>query len=1087
MRIGCLQFAPKVGDIENNLNRADAVLSKANVEELDLMVLPELAFTGYNFRSLHEISPFLEPSGSGITSLWARTMALKYECVVTAGYPEKVDVSPKWPTGPEYYNSAIVVNADGETIANYRKSFLYYTDESWALEGKGFYHGFIPGVGNTSIGICMDINPYKFEAPWHAYEFAFHVLEMQTNIVIMSMAWMTREESRMFSRMPNEPDMDTLTYWVTRLEPLIRAETEGEIIVVFCNRTGSEGDATYAGTSAVIGIENGEVNVYGLLGRGQKELLVVDTSEPPFAKLVYRPEEEEEQVNPDEVKNSSLTGSDPTAPDHSTPATSDQGSDLEAEARAPSQAQAAERRDISSYGMANKSTVSLSLVDAPFTTSRDPSRGRLPQRKADLVPPPPPMVPMFPGDVSKEEANSPLIPALKGMVSTGAAPTPDKPTEPKHPTEKKSVTPIDVSAANSAATFRSPATEGPITIPQPSLPSPRDQALRPKLIIPQSPPMQPRQIHPSNPASARSVLSNNSFRSEISFHSVKSDESEASTLTIRSNPRPPEDSTPYPHSGMPLSGYPQKKKIYGGYVKIKTDAQFSSNFSPTTPFEDMSPVASSWYSRQPDSALRTPNSAGGWFPGTPIGRKPEPFPWHALGSARSRSRTSSRFATTKTPEPGTAVTAVPQGPMEYDEHRKTPKRPSSPKSRNASRSRTRDRSSSALSQREYAVVSQHLEDVANRACSVEQPEEIYANGVYAKEPAKSATLHSGQGPTSTLHGRSNNKEEKDTSPCSSSVPIAASPSILDRDAPRRMVIPTPVALEYYRPIGAAAYHQRSNSFSTRDEYYSFSPVAAIKEDSCPRTISRGRQPGPGAPGAPGTPVAPADVRGKAPVGSRDRTSSADSTRNDVLHHRVRRSSNRRENSAPSDRNNSRSQRHHRSGQSSRAEDRLEFERVEAIICPNCPVHGRRSSSSATNGRSHRSSRCRNHGPSASQDAEQRRRHGESGSTVSTSSRHAETQTVVAGSDANRGPVSAPLTTTRSPDYSVALAQDIQRPTTAPSTFNPPTPKAMSYIPLDDVEFEGDDERTGEFTLLQASVITYAEEKTPTAVQMSAMA
>lgn len=46
MRIGCLQFAPQVGDIDNNLNRADAVLSKANPEDLDLLVLPELAFTG---------------------------------------------------------------------------------------------------------------------------------------------------------------------------------------------------------------------------------------------------------------------------------------------------------------------------------------------------------------------------------------------------------------------------------------------------------------------------------------------------------------------------------------------------------------------------------------------------------------------------------------------------------------------------------------------------------------------------------------------------------------------------------------------------------------------------------------------------------------------------------------------------------------------------------------------------------------------------------------------------------------------------------------------------------------------------------
>lgn len=80
-------------------------------------------------------------------------MALKYNCTVLAGYPEKVDVSPNWPTGPEYYNSAIVVNADGETIANYRKSFLYYTDESWALEGnRGFYDGYIPGLGNASIG-----------------------------------------------------------------------------------------------------------------------------------------------------------------------------------------------------------------------------------------------------------------------------------------------------------------------------------------------------------------------------------------------------------------------------------------------------------------------------------------------------------------------------------------------------------------------------------------------------------------------------------------------------------------------------------------------------------------------------------------------------------------------------------------------------------------------------------------------------------------------------------------------------------------------------------------------------------------------
>lgn len=94
----------------------------------------------------------------------------------------------------------------------------------------------------------------------------------------------------MFSRTPAEPDMDTLTYWAQRLEPVIRAESKDEIVVVFCNRCGKEDKVVYAGTSAVIGIKDGEVNVYGILGRGVKDLLVVDTSVAPFAKLVYRPE-----------------------------------------------------------------------------------------------------------------------------------------------------------------------------------------------------------------------------------------------------------------------------------------------------------------------------------------------------------------------------------------------------------------------------------------------------------------------------------------------------------------------------------------------------------------------------------------------------------------------------------------------------------------------------------------------------------------------------------------------------------------------------------------------------------------------------
>ncbi|KAL2258514.1 hypothetical protein VTK26DRAFT_8155 [Humicola hyalothermophila] len=300
MKIACLQFAPEVGDVDNNLSRADAVLGQAGLEELDhhldLLVLPELAFTGYNFKSLQQISPHLEVAGSGITSLWARTTALKHDCTVVIGYPEKADISSDRPTSPGYYNSALLVNGDGDIIGNYRKSFLYDTDEVWALEGTdGFFKANMPPFGNIALGICTDINPYRLEAPWDAFEFGYHVLEVQANVVILTMAWQTDQDSNSFHRSPKEPDLETLVYWVQRLEPLIRADNEDEIIVIFCNRTGTEGDATFTGTSAVIGVRLGEVFVYGVLGRGESKLLVVDTNLPPRSKLTDAEEIEADQ------------------------------------------------------------------------------------------------------------------------------------------------------------------------------------------------------------------------------------------------------------------------------------------------------------------------------------------------------------------------------------------------------------------------------------------------------------------------------------------------------------------------------------------------------------------------------------------------------------------------------------------------------------------------------------------------------------------------------------------------------------------------------------------------------------------------
>jgi protein N-terminal amidase len=123
--------------------------------EVDLLVCPEMALTGYMFTSAQDIIPYLEYPRIGPTSLFCRELATTYGCWVVAGYPELAEESEtdtgagqqedgkgtiKEGSGGDDvkpgYNSAVLVSPSGEVVGNYRKSFLYDTDKTWAREGK---------------------------------------------------------------------------------------------------------------------------------------------------------------------------------------------------------------------------------------------------------------------------------------------------------------------------------------------------------------------------------------------------------------------------------------------------------------------------------------------------------------------------------------------------------------------------------------------------------------------------------------------------------------------------------------------------------------------------------------------------------------------------------------------------------------------------------------------------------------------------------------------------------------------------------------------------------------------------------------
>lgn len=772
-------------------------------------------------------------------------------------------------------------------------------------------------------------SPYKFEAPWHAFEFAFHVLEVESNLVIISMAWMTREEPRLFTRMPNEPDMETLTYWVTRLEPLIRSDNEDEIIVVFCNRSGNEDEAMYAGTSAVIGIHEGEVKVYGLLGRGERELLVVDTNTSPYAKLVYRPDAGGSGMEaPGKLKRT----------DNTSPGNNSKSNDNNQPSSSGSAEPSGEGKDAGNSATSPQDSVRTLQRRASSSTSctLPKEEEKMPQKKRHIP-------------------SSIKIPsAVPDLVNTTSA--------------------------------RSPSSAS-INIPTPSAPSPTPMAVRPRLIIPESPPILPHQYPPDHPMSAASLKSDKSersvrsirprliipesppilpyqypsdvpisaasLRSERSVQSLNSNFSDASGTTVRSNPRPPEESTPYPDSANPLSGYPSnafqsERRLYDGHMTVTGP---DDGVTPSFNFDDMSPSSPRRFWR-PSDTPRSPLSVA-WTPGTAIGRKPEPFPWpeiiddtptlaakaaketnkKALGSNELKTATP-HYAHSNASSNRTNRTAM----SEFSELSKAVKksgskssskpddsfdRPYSPKSRNASRSRMRDRAESALEVGEISTsITQHLEGISQRAESMSRFRSRSSN--HTPKNDRSHASKSRNGSRSRPDSVKTNRKEHQM------IPVAVSPSILWNEAQNQS-----------RSSSRPGFHSRSQSFNNINAVLhsangerSRTPIVNGSSQQTKRRTSRGRAPEPK--------VAPTNAMYGLVNVPTERTSSSDSTRNQVLHSRTRtrdRSSRTRKSS---------SGRHGRTPSQTAVSPEMaaEFERVEAILSPSCPVHGRSPSSAA---------------------------------------------------------------------------------------------------------------------------------------------
>ncbi|KAJ3399954.1 Carbon-nitrogen hydrolase, partial [Chytridiales sp. JEL 0842] len=252
MKIACLQFAPDIGQVTKNQEKAARFLESSKPGDFDLLVLPELCFSGYVFKTKEDIESFLEHSETGPSILWAKQHAFRLKCYIQLGFP-RFDS-----TTQAARNSICLISPTGNLITLYDKHFLFNVDERWAVPGESFKALDIQiepaEILKVGFGICMDLNPHQFKAPFEAYEFANFHKEQQVDLICGSMAWVLRmdddnddeskvEEPEDEQVEEGEPQWETIRYWVMRLMPLLEATSEKDgkdVIVVICNRTGGE-------------------------------------------------------------------------------------------------------------------------------------------------------------------------------------------------------------------------------------------------------------------------------------------------------------------------------------------------------------------------------------------------------------------------------------------------------------------------------------------------------------------------------------------------------------------------------------------------------------------------------------------------------------------------------------------------------------------------------------------------------------------------------------------------------------------------------------------------------------------------------
>lgn len=162
-RVAAVQFCPKFKDVPANLRKMAGLISQAAGQKAKLIVLPELATTGYSFMSVDEALPLAEIADKGGRTFdLMATLSKKLGVTIVWGMMEQDKGTKK------LHNSQVLVKPDGAFV-KYQKVNPFGQDWIWSTPGRSNPPVIeVEDFGKVGLLICRDVRD-KVNDKWESF------------------------------------------------------------------------------------------------------------------------------------------------------------------------------------------------------------------------------------------------------------------------------------------------------------------------------------------------------------------------------------------------------------------------------------------------------------------------------------------------------------------------------------------------------------------------------------------------------------------------------------------------------------------------------------------------------------------------------------------------------------------------------------------------------------------------------------------------------------------------------------------------------------------------------------------------------